>query len=146
MPTEQEQANMEVIRRWNDEGWTKGNYELAKELIDPAMKVHGAGGQVFQPGPEGLTALIKSWRDAMPDGYMSIDQLLADGDLVVIRNTWRGTHTGEFNGIPPSGKKIEVESIGIDRVVNGKVVEGWGQLDMLGMMQQMGMVLKPAEE
>src|SRR5437899_2442074 len=94
--TEQEERNKAIIRRWNEEGWTKGNYDLAYELIDPGMKVHGAGGQVFQPGPEGLIALIKSWRTAMPDGYMAVDQLLAEGDLVVIRNTWRGTHTGEF--------------------------------------------------
>ena len=69
---------------------------------------------------------------------MSIDDLFAEGDTVVIRNTWHGTQTGDFYGVPASGKRVEISSIGIDRVVDGKVVEGWGELNMLGAMQQMG--------
>ncbi len=132
-----EQAK-EVIRRWNDEGWSAGNYDLAQEVIAPEMIVHGAGGQPVKMGPAGLVELIKAWRTAFPDGQMTIDDLIVEGDLVGIRNTWRGTHQGEFYGIPPTGRRVEVTSIGLDRVVDGKVVEGWGELDMLGMMQSLG--------
>ena len=138
MPTDLEQRNMDTIRRWNDDGWNGRNIEVAWEVISPQMQVHGAGGQQVNMGPEGLIQLITTWRTAFPDGQMSIDDLFAEGDTVVIRNTWRGTQTGEFYGIPASGKWVEISSIGIDRVVDGKVVEGWGELNMLGAMQTMG--------
>ena len=127
-----------VVRRWNEEAWSGGNYDLAYEIISPTMKVHGAGGQEVGMGPDGLIGLIRTWRTAFPDGYMSIEDLVVEGDLVGIRNSWHGTHTAEFYGIPPTGKRVDVTSIGLDRVVDGKVVEGWGEMDMVGMMQQLG--------
>ncbi len=138
MPTPQEEENMATIRRWNEDGWNGRDIQVAWQVISPQMQVHGAGGQQVSMGPEGLIQLISTWREAFPDGYMTIDDLFAEGDTVVIRNTWHGTHTNPFYGIPPSGKKIEISSIGIDRVVDGKVVEGWGELNMLGAMQNMG--------
>lgn len=87
-------------------------------------------------GRDGFIGLLKAWRTGFPDGHMVIDDLLADGDLGVVRNTWHGTHTGEFYGVPPSGERVEVTFIGIDRVVDGRVTEGWGELDMVGMMQR----------
>jgi predicted ester cyclase len=127
-----------IIRRWNDEGWSGGNYQLAYELIAPVMTVHGAGGQAVGMGPDGLIGLITAWRTAFPDGRMAVDELIVDGDLVAIRNTWRGTQQAEFYGVPASGKTVEVTSIGIDRVVDDRVCEGWGELDMIGMMQTLG--------
>jgi predicted ester cyclase len=127
-----------VIRRWNDEGWSGGNYDLAHEIIAPVMTVHGAGGQAVGMGPEGLIDLIKTWRTAFPDGRMTVDDIIVQGDLVGIRNTWHGTQTESFYGIPPSGKQVHVTSVGLDRVKDGQVVEGWGELDMVGMMQQLG--------
>jgi predicted ester cyclase len=128
----------EVVRRWNDEGWSGGKYDLAHEIISPNMTVHGAGGQQIGMGPEALIDLIRTWRTAFPDGYMEIDELIVEGDLVGIRNTWRGTQQAEFYGIPPSGNRVTVTSVGLDRVQDGKVVEGWGELDMVGMMQSLG--------
>src|SRR5438105_2902684 len=127
-----------IIRRWNEEGWSGGKYELAHEIISPNMTVHGAGGQAVGMGPDGLIDLIKTWRTAFPDGRMEIDDLIVEGDLVAIRNTWHGTQEAEFYGVAPSGKTVAVTSVGLDRVVDGKVTEGWGELDMVGMMQQMG--------
>jgi predicted ester cyclase len=102
------------------------------------MVVHGAGGQTVGMGPEGLIDLIRTWRTAFPDGRMEIDDLIVEGDTVAIRNTWYGTHEAEFYGVPASGNRVAVTSVGIDRVQDGKVTEGWGELDMVGMMQQMG--------
>jgi predicted ester cyclase len=128
----------EIIRRWNEEGWSGGKYELAHEIISPEMKVHGAGGQAVGMGPDGLIDLIRTWRTAFPDGRMEIDDLIVEDDLVAIRNTWYGTQQAEFYGVPPSGNSVAVTSVGLDRVTAGKVNEGWGELDMVGMMQQMG--------
>jgi len=127
-----------IIRRWNEEGWSGGQYDLAYEIISPEMKVHGAGGQAVGMGPDGLIDLIKTWRTAFPDGRMEIDDLIVENDLVAIRNTWYGTHRADFYGVPASGKPVAVTSVGLDRVTDGKVNEGWGELDMVGMMQQMG--------
>jgi predicted ester cyclase len=127
-----------VVRRWNDEGWSGGNYDLAHEIIAPVMTVHGAGGQAVGMGPEGLIDLIKTWRTAFPDGHMTVDDIIVEGDLVGIRNTWHGTQNESFYGIPPSGKEVHVTSVGLDRVIDGQVSEGWGELDMVGMMQQLG--------
>lgn len=128
----------EIIRRWNEEGWSGGKYDLAHEIISPQMTVHGAGGQTVGMGPDGLIDLIRTWRTAFPDGRMEIDELIVEGDTVAIRNSWYGTHQAEFYGVPPSGKSVAVTSIGLDRVRDGLVTEGWGELDMVGMMQQMG--------
>jgi predicted ester cyclase len=128
----------DVIRRWNEQGWSGGQYDLAYEIISPNMIVHGAGGQAVGMGPDGLIDLIRTWRTAFPDGRMEIDDIIVEGDTVAIRNTWYGTQDAEFYGIPPTGKSVAVTSVGIDRVQNGLVCEGWGELDMIGMMQQMG--------
>lgn len=133
-----EEENKAIFSRWFGEAWNKGNFDVAREIIAPAMRVHGAGGQPVEAGPEGLIALIKAWRDAFPDGQMSVDSLIAEGDLVAALLTWRGTHRGNFYGIPATGKPVVCTSIGIDRIANGQIVDGWGELDMVGLMQQMG--------
>ena len=109
----------EIIRRWNNEGWSGGKYDLAYEIISPNMAVHGAGGQAVGMGPDGLIDLIRTWRTAFPDGRMEIDDLIVEGDTVAIRNTWHGTQEAEFYGMPASGKQVAVTSVGIDRVRTG---------------------------
>ena len=127
-------------QRWFDELWNKKNYDIVYEYVHPDFTAHGAGGQQIKMGPEGPKDMVKAWHAAMPDGKMTIDDVVTEGDLSTIRMTWEATHTGTFGTIPPSGKRIKVTSIGIDRVVNGKITEGWGELNMLGMMQQMGAI------
>jgi predicted ester cyclase len=90
--------------------------------------------------------MVKTWHAAMPDGHMTIDDIVTEGELSTIRMTWEATHTGAFGDIPASGKHIKVTSTGIDRVVNGKITEGWGELDMLGMLQQMGAIPAPVSQ
>ncbi len=132
-------AHHELFQRWFSELWNKGNYAIVKELVDPGFVAHGAGGQDIR-GTDGIIEMVKVWRSAMPDGHMTMDDVITEGDLSTIRMTWRGTHLGTFYGIPASGAKIEVTSIGIDRVIDGHITEGWGELNMLGMMQQMGAI------
>jgi predicted ester cyclase len=66
--------------------------------------------------------------------------MLADGDLVATRKTFRGTHTGEFMGIPPTGRDIELGVIDIVRYRDGRIVEHWSQVDQLGLLQQLGVI------
>jgi 4-oxalocrotonate tautomerase len=130
--------------QWFEELWNKKNYDIAYARVHPEMRAHGAGGQIMTSGPDAVIGMVKEWHKAMPDGKMTVHEVISEGDLSTIRMTWEGTHTGEFYGVKPSGKRIKVTSIGIDRIVNGLIVEGWGELDMFGMMQQMGAIPAPA--
>jgi predicted ester cyclase len=80
------------------------------------------------------------FRAAFPDMEVVTEDLFAEGDRVADRVTVRGTHQGEFNGIPPSGQRIEMEEIHIARIVDGMIVERWTQLDMLGLLQRIGAI------
>jgi len=82
---------------------------------------------------------------AFPDMYHRIEDIIAKGDRVIVRTTNRGTHKGEIMGVPPSGKEIVYSVIDICRFENGKIVEEWVEFDSLGLMQQLGMELKPKE-
>ena len=134
-----------LFERWFEELWNKKNYAITRELVHPDFMAHGAGGQDIRQGPDGVAEMVRTWHKAFPDGHMTIDDIITENDLSVIRMTFRGTHLDEFYGNPASGKKVEVTSIGIDRVVNGQITEGWGELDMLGMMQQIGAIPGPDE-
>ncbi len=136
-------ADLRYWTRWFDELWNKKHYDIAYEYVDPDFTAHGAGGQDIKQGPDGVIGMVKAWHKAMPDGHMTIDDIITEGDLSTIRMTWRATHTGPFGDIPASGGKVEVTSIGIDRVIDGKITEGWGELNMLGMLQQMGAIPQP---
>lgn len=81
--------------------------------------------------------------NTFPDAHCNIDEMVAEGDRVVVRWTLTGTHKGEFMGIPPTNKKITAWGIEIYRVVDGKFVESWERFDDLGVMQQLGLVTKP---
>lgn len=139
------EAHRRLFERWFEEIWNKKNYDVAYELVDPEFVAHGAGGQDIKQGPDGVVAMVKAWHAAMPDGQMTIDDIITEGEYSTIRMTWRATHLGDFGPIPASGKKIEVTSIGIDRVVNGKITEGWGEVNLLGMFMQMGAIPSPEQ-
>ncbi len=134
-----------LFTRWFDELWNRKNYTITQELVHPEFTAHGAGGQDIKQGPNGVADLVRTWHVAFPDGRMTMDDIITEGEYSVIRMTFRGTHRGDFYGIPASGKPVVVTSIGIDRVVDGKITEGWGELDMLGMMQQIGAIPAPGQ-
>jgi steroid delta-isomerase-like uncharacterized protein len=77
---------------------------------------------------------------AFPDSSRIIEDQIAEGELVATRVTLRGTHRGEFQGIPPTGKRVAFTGIGIHRIVGGRIAEHWPQPDLLGLMQQLGVI------
>jgi steroid delta-isomerase-like uncharacterized protein len=90
------------------------------------------------PGPTVLKEFVTTFRAAFPDLKISAEDMIADGDKVASRAIMRGTHKGEFMGVPATGKKFEIAGIDIIRFAGGKVVEHWGITDTLGLMQQLG--------
>ena len=142
MATEQDKA---LIRRFIEEIFNQGNMNLADEILAPDFVEH----EQLPPGipndREGVKVLTSMMRSAFPDFKATIEDILADGDKVVIRMTWSGTHKGEFMGIPATGKRMSIGVIDIIRVSGGKLVEHWGQMDAMGMMQQLGAIPAPVE-
>ncbi|GAB4328207.1 MAG: hypothetical protein Kow0074_23990 [Candidatus Zixiibacteriota bacterium] len=94
----------------------------------------------FPPTREGVRSFFESMRAAFPDLKVSIEDMVAEGDKVVARQMWRGTHKGEFMGVPASGKTVAFPVIDILRLADGKATDHWGVPGTLTMMQQIGAI------
>ncbi len=141
MSTEQ---NKTLVRRYWDEAWNNGNLAVMDELVATDFDGHPLPSDPnFGSGPEGQKRLVGLYRGAFPDMRMTIDDMVADGDRVVVRWTARGTNTGEMMEIPATGKSATVTGIIINRLAAGKIVESWGNFDALGMLQQLGVIPTP---
>ena len=138
------EANKAIARRFIEETFNKGNLAVLDEIVAPDHKDLGPGGLPgLPPGPEGSKQLVSMYRNAFPDIHITVEDQIADGDKVASRWTARGTHKGALTGIPPTGKSAVVTGMGIDRIVNGKIVESWGIFDQLGMLTQLGVMPPP---
>lgn len=143
MSTEENKA---LVRRWFLEAWNEGNLALADDVIAPDYDPHPAPTDMnFGRGPAGQKQLIAFYRAAFPDVRMEIEDMVAEGDRVVVRWRGTGTHNGELMGVPPTGKPATVTGMFINRVVDGKLVEGWTSFDALGMMMQIGAIPMPTQ-
>ena len=142
MATEQDKA---LIRRFIEEIFNRGNMSVADEILAPNFVEHEELPGGIPKGREGVIVMTTMLRSAFPDFKATIEDILAEGDKVVIRMTWSGTHKGEFMGIPATGKSVSFGVIDIIRIAGGKLVEHWGQMDSMGLMQQIGAIPAPAE-
>ncbi|MBI5291407.1 MAG: ester cyclase [Chloroflexi bacterium] len=136
MSTLQEQ-NKAVIRRLIQGVWNEGNAAVLDEVF-AADFVDRTALPGATPGREGLKQLFTMFSAAFSDASSTIDDLIAEGDKVAWRWTFRGTHIGPFMGIPATGKTITLTGITIDRIAGNAIVERWNQADFAGMMQQLG--------
>ena len=134
--------NQALIERLADELWTKRNLGIVDELLAPDWQDHDAM-PGMPPGRDGLKALASTLQRAFADTESSIDQQLTESDKVVWQWTFRGTHQGEFMGIPATGKRVALTGITIDRIADSKLVERWSVTDTLGFLQQLGAIPAP---
>jgi len=128
-------------RRLIEEGFNNGNLALADQLIapdavnhDPAEPAHMRGLR----GPDGYRRTLQTYRAAFPDVRMTVDDVIAADDKVVVRWHSEGTHLGELEGLAPTGAHGSVTGISIDRWKDDKVVESWSEWDNLGLARQLG--------
>jgi steroid delta-isomerase-like uncharacterized protein len=135
----------EALYRGIIEELNKGNTEFFNEFYAPDFFYYSPSNNPKPMPLEETQEFIKMVLRAFPDFNMSIEELIAVGDKVIVRYIIRGTHEGEFQGIPATGNKFEISSTFIIRIENGKLVEEREDADMLGMMTQLGMELKPRE-
>jgi steroid delta-isomerase-like uncharacterized protein len=140
MSTEENKA---LVRRFVEEFWNKGNTTAADELMASDAEIHMPTGELLNP--DELKIFAGTWREAFPDWHSTFEELVAEGDRVAERWTGRGTHLGELQGIAPTGKRVEAPGSVFYRIVDGKIVELWGQLDMMSLMQQLGAIASPQQ-
>jgi steroid delta-isomerase-like uncharacterized protein len=138
------EENKTLVRRFVDEVQSGGNIDLIDELCSPEFVNHSA-----PPGMpadcEGVKLVTAMFRQAFPDSYFTVEDMIAEGDKVATRKTFHGTHEGEFLGIPPTGRPVSIGLIDVVRVADGRVVEHWSIGDSLGMMEQLGVIPQPGD-
>ena len=137
MSTEENKA---VVRRFFDNA---GSGAGDDELIAEDIVYHGPAMLGEVRGREAFKQILGVFRAAFPNFETEVKTLVAEGDVVAAWHTHRGQHGGEFAGIPPSGKTVEVDGLELLRVRNGQIAEFWHMDDFLGLMQQLGTVPSP---
>ena len=137
------EENREIVRRfWGV--WEEGNLGLVDELVAPDYVNHSPGMPNQPEGPEGVKAVVSMFRAGMPNLRVVIEDMIAEGDKVMMRYKIEGTHEGELFGVPPTGRRVSIESITVERVSGGKIREHWRVTDTLDMMQQLGAISEHA--
>ena len=140
MSTEENKA---VVRRGTEEGWNQGNTALFDEFIAADFIGHFPGSPIH--GLEGYKQFYADIHSTFPDVHYTIEDEIAEGDMVVSHLTSTGTHQGELRGIPPSDKRVTTTGMVIFRFASGKVAEAWYEYDSLGMLEQIGAFPTPGQ-
>jgi steroid delta-isomerase-like uncharacterized protein len=134
--------NKDLVRR-GYEALNQRNWAAFDELHVSDYVSHSAATTI--QGLEAYKQNILMYITAFPDLHFTIENMIAEGDFVAVRHTARGTHQGNFMGIPPMGKQVTVTGMLIARVAHGKIIEEWGNTDWLGLLQQLGVVPIPGQ-
>jgi len=135
------ETNKATVRRFLDQVLNQQRHDLAEEFLADNVEFHGPNGSFI-----GLSAVTESFAmiaAAFPDWRSSIIDVVAEGDKVVARLNHKGTHQGEMQGIPATGNTFSQESIVIYHLTNGKIDDGRNATDLLGLMQQLGVIPAP---
>lgn len=133
-------SNLEVIERFHkamEEYWRSGDDEPLVAIFDPACEVSVPG---MPNTVEGMRMMLPAFRQAFSEIAIRIGETVSEGDMIGYRMSFSGTHSGEFMGVPSTGKRIELSETHIERIRDGKIVLHSGNIDMLGLMQQVGAI------
>lgn len=144
-PAGDEEKNIAAMKRFYDEVMNKGNLKIIDELVADNFLEHYVADPSIPANKAGVTQTMTVLRKAFPDLNATIEDLVAKDDKVWVYSTLRGTNTGEFMGMPATGKTIEVKGFDIVRFVNGKAAEHWGLNDDYTMMVQLGVIPPPGQ-
>lgn len=135
MPADTGTSNERTVRRIYDECLNGGRIERLREVVSDDFV-----GPQGERGPDAFGRTLAALRTGFPDIRFTVEDVVADGDRVAIRWTWRATHTGTFRGLAPSGKPVIDTGMAFYRLEGGKVVRAWLETDRLGVLQQIGVV------
>jgi steroid delta-isomerase-like uncharacterized protein len=138
------EENKALVRRYFEAIDARRDPAVVDEFLAPDFVSHNPS-PGYGPDREGQKQAFIHFLAAAPDGDHVIDDLVAEGDRVVTRLTAHGTQTGELFGIPPTGKRVTMTGIAIHRIAGGKIAEHWHEIDMLGGLQQLGVIPAPGQ-
>lgn len=130
--------NKMLITRYFEEVWNQGEVEVLDEIISPYYNNHSPGMPNPPAGPNGLKPIVLAIRMAFPDLKYVIENMVIAEDQVAVHTTMHGTHHGDFFGIKPSGKVIQVAQMQIERIKDNQIVEHWRVTDDLTLLRQLG--------
>jgi steroid delta-isomerase-like uncharacterized protein len=130
----------QLVQDFIQDLFTRGDVSAADRYLAPAFVNHDPPFPGAPDGPEGMLQAAALFRRACPDWHSDLDQLVAEGDVVVERFTASGTHQGELMGVPPTGATLVLRGINVFRIEDDRIVERWGRLDELGLLRQLGLV------
>lgn len=141
--------NKELIRLYF-EAFSSGNVEILDEILSPDFHVRGLhmkaeGIAENQRGPKFFKQAITASRDSFPDGHITVNEMVAEGDKVMVRWTFEGTHAGEFVGVSATHRRITYSGINGFHIVAGKLAKAWDMWDRLNLWQQLGVLPETAE-
>ena len=139
MAADEIERNKAVVRRFVEEVQNQKNWDTYDELnADDFVNLAAPPG--VPNDKEGGKVWLASFLNAFPDCHVTIDEMIAEGDQVVSKKTFAGTHTAELNGIPPTGKRVSFQYVDILRLRDGQFTEHWLAMDQLNFMQQLGLI------
>jgi steroid delta-isomerase-like uncharacterized protein len=138
------EQNKAIVRRLVEEAQGRGHLHVVDELISPDFVDHSAWPGI-PANREGVKQIFGMFHAALADLHVVIHDQLAEADRVATRKTLRGTHQGDFLGVPPTGKVIAIEVIDILRLKDGQITDHWNLVDQHGLLQQLGLAPVPAE-
>jgi predicted ester cyclase len=130
--------NKALVRRFYEEVWDRGNTDFAFEVFADNYVRHDFRATDAVPGPEGQKKIADDFRAAFPDLAFTVDIIVGEQDYVVGRWTAKGTHSGRWGAIEPSGRQVAFSGANIFRFEGGKVAEIWNHRDDLGLREQVG--------
>ena len=136
------ESERDLGRRWFEEVWNQRRREAIAELLAPEAVIHDGG--IDTGGPQGFYPFFDRLCAALSNLHVNVEETIAEGDKVCVRWSCTAKHTGDGLGVDPTGANIHITGISILRVVGGKLIEGWQNWDMLGMMEQIRGLAKSA--
>ena len=133
-------ANKRLIERYFEEVWNHGALDVLDKIIALDYINHSPGIPNPLPGPMGLKPIVESIRKAFPDLRYVIENMVISDDQVAVHTTMHGTHAGDFFGLAPTNKKINVHQMQIERISNNQIIEHWRVTDDLTLLRQLGQI------
>ena len=142
-PNMQSIDNRQIVQRFLDECWGKGNLDAVSELVADDCRYHDPVFPSLTSGAENIKNHIQNCRNGFPDLMVTIDDTIAERDEVVVHWTVTGTHEGPFLGMPPTNKKANITGTSINRIEGSKIAEMWSNWNLMSLMEQLGIAMAP---
>lgn len=132
--------NSELVRTYIEEAFNKGNINAVDRFLSPAFLDHNPFSPQQALGPAGQKQMISRFHEAFANLHITLESVISEGDIVAARGTYSGMQKGSFMGVPPTGKRVSWQAMAFFRVANGKIAERWSNHDLLGLLQQLGLI------